>query len=433
MIAFFTLFQILSNISLAEDIPSDSLIIYKVQKGDNLYSVAQKYLPHTEIYSLNDFVKEIKQLNNISENNLILPEQILKIPVRTKIDSILFQRIQHKELKGIYLNTYCLSSAKLKEIIENYDSLGCNALVVDFKNTNGDILYPTKNPLVLEIDACKPVISDSKKLIYLLHKHNISLIARITIFKDTTLANAYPEWTPKLVIDTTVVDSLVVPERMEWVNPNCAEVQKYNLEIIKEVISLGVDEIQLDYIRFPTESYLLDADFGVPDSLRQQVITDFIKSAYEITQQAGVRLSADIFGVVAFQNEQDIVNTGQNIVSIAEYLDRIHPMVYPSHFYGEFFDKDSLKNEPYYFVQQSCQKLIDIIKQKDKIIPYLQAFSLSEFQAEPFYILSQMQAVKDCGLDSGYLFWNAKGNYEPTWKALSLWKNGDKLLDKFKR
>ena len=415
--------------SFAEETKGDSLLFYKVKKNDNLYSIAQNFLSQSEIYSLSDFISEIRKLNDIPKNNLIHPKQILKIPVMAKIDTTLLKKIQHKKLKGIYLNTYNLNSAKLKEIIENYDSLGCNALIVDFKNTNGNILYPTKNSLALEIGACQPVISHPEKLIYLLHKHNISLIARITIFRDTTLANTHPKWTPKIAKDSIAINTSEVTEKIEWVNPNCVEVQKYNLEIIKEVISLGVDEIQLDYVRFPTESHLLNADFGVPDSLRQQVITNFVKSVYQITQKAGIKLSADIFGVVAFQNEQDIMNTGQNVVSMTEYLDRIHPMVYPSHFYGKFFDEDSLENKPYYFVRQSCQKLINIIEKKEKIIPYLQAFSLTESQADTSYIISQMNAVKDCGLEFGYLFWNAKGNYKPTWQALSIIKNEAKLFE----
>ncbi len=444
-IIFFTIvFQLCTNCYFAEEITpahlgspmksgrQDSLINYQVQKGDNLYLIAKKYFYLTDIFLLKDFITEIRNINEIPEDNLILPDQILKIPISPEVDSVFYQRIQHNELRGIYLNTYQLTTERLKEIIENFDSLGLNALVVDFKNTHGDILYTTKNSLAIEIGACKPVISYPNRLIYQLHKHDIALIARITIFKDTTLANASPiesgtEWTPKIIIDSTDIDSsktdsIYIPNRHKWVNPNCKEVQNYNLEIIKEVISLGVDEIQLDYVRFPTETYLLDADYGIPDSVsKQEVITNFVKKVYSITKKNGIKLSADIFGVVALQNEQDIINTGQNIKSIAPYLDRIHPMVYPSHFYGEFWNKKYPADEPYYFVYRTCQTLLNQIGQKKKIIPYLQAFSLRESQTDPFYILSQLQTVKDCGLDSGYLLWNASGNYDSAWKALNLW------------
>ena len=440
----FFLLSIPTYCSFAEEIQSarlgspmktgrqDSLINYQVQKGDNLYYIAKKYFAQTDIFFFDDFIEEIKKINEIPEDNLILPDQILKIPITPEVDSVFYQKIQHNELRGIYLNTYQLTTERLKEIIENFDSLGLNALVVDFKNTHGDILYPTKNLLAIEMGACKPVISYPNRLIYQLHKHNISLIARITIFKDTTLANASPiesgtEWTPKIIIDSTDIDStktdsINVLKKIKWVNPNCEEVQNYNLDIIKEVISLGVDEIQLDYVRFPTETYLLSADYGIPDSVsKQEVITNFVKKVYSITRKNKIKLSADIFGVVALQNEQDIINTGQDIKSIAPYLDRIHPMVYPSHFYGEFWNKKYPADEPYYFVYRTCQTLVNQIEQKEKIIPYLQAFTLERAIVSPLYIISQLQAIKDCGLDSGYLLWNASGNYDSAWKALNLW------------
>ncbi|MCK4358386.1 MAG: LysM peptidoglycan-binding domain-containing protein [Candidatus Cloacimonetes bacterium] len=434
IIFYIIIFQSFTIYSFGEENKPDSLINYQVIKGDNLYLIAKKYFNQTDIFSLKDFIAEIRNINEISEDNLIIPKQILKIPISSLKDSIFYKKIQHNELRGVYVNSYNLTSAKLKEITENYDSLGCNTLIVDFKNTHGDILYPTKNSLAIKIGAYKPAISYPNKLIYQLHKHNISLIARITIFKDTTLANASPiksgtEWTPKIIIDSTDIDStktdsINFPKKIKWVNPNCKEVQNYNLEIIKEVISLGVDEIQLDYVRFPTEIYLLNADYGIPDSVsKQEVITNFLKSVYEITQNAGVKLSADIFGVVAMQNKQDIMNTGQYISSMIEYLDRIHPMVYPSHFYGEFWDKKYPANEPYYFVYRTCQAILTQIEQKEKIIPYLQAFTLKGSKVSPFYIISQLQAVKDCGLDSGYLLWNAYGNYDSAWNALGFWNS----------
>ncbi|MEA3475477.1 MAG: putative glycoside hydrolase [Candidatus Cloacimonadota bacterium] len=421
----------------------DSLLNYQVQKGDNLYHIAKKYFARTDICFFDDFIEEIKKINEIPEDNILLPDQILKIPISSEVDSVFYQKIQHNELRGIYLNTYQLTTERLKEIIENFDSLGLNALVVDFKNTHGDILYPTKNSLAIEIGACKPVISYPNRLIYQLHKHNISLIARITIFKDTTLANASSIWRVErapenkidsITADSSIVDSIKANKKIKWVNPNCIEVQNYNLDIIEEVISLGVDEIQLDYIRFPTETYLLSADYGIPDSVsKQDVITNFVKKVYSITRKNGIKLSADIFGVVALQNEQDIINTGQDIKSILPYLDRIHPMMYPSHFFGEFWNKKYPADEPYYFVYRTCKTLLTQIEQKKKIIPYLQAFTLERALVSPLYIVSQLQAIKDCGLDSGYLLWNASGNYDSTWKALNLWnsKTNSQLSPKF--
>jgi hypothetical protein len=443
-------------IALSQEQAPDSISIYTVQPGDNLYWIARKYLPYTSYLTLPELVSAIRHHNNISENNIIFPGQNLKIPVIWEEIPATLDHINHETICGIYLNTYQLSTARLNEIISHYDSLGCNALVIDFKNENGEILYPSNHPLVREIGACNPIIASPQKLIHLLHEHDIMIVARLTMFKDPILAQARPEWAPQAIntlrqdtseiyktypdigdkqsflndtLPTELMDSLSIPDSC-WVNPASPDAQRYNLEIIKEVVELGVDEIQLDYVRFPTEAHLLTANYNIPDSIpKYQIIMDFLKSAQSITKDAGITLSADIFGVVALQNEQDIINTGQNIISMVPYLDRIHPMVYPSHFFGEFWGKGSPEDEPYYFVYRSCQELINLTQQRNKIIPYLQAFSLNKSQINSLYIVAQLQAVKDCGLESGFLFWNAKGNYEPLWKALSLWKSGDTFFE----
>ena len=401
----------------------DSLYIeHKVSSGENLYKIARQYIDQSPTLFLGEFVEQIKTANGISDSNIINIGQVLLIPTATSalIDS---EEIHHDSLYGVYLNTYSLTEENIQRIISRYDSLGCNALVIDFSNVRGTLFYSSKNSIARENDLTVPIISHPHKLANLLHRHDIELIARVTMFKDTTLAHNYPEWRPIILPDST--DTLASEKKYEeyWLNPNNLEVQKYKIDIIKEIISLGVDEIQLDYVRFPTEGHLLDADFGIPDSItKQDVITDFISKVYEVTQREGVNLSADIFGIVAFQHREDVQNTGQDISRIMPYLDRIHPMIYPSHFYGEFWGKAYPGKEPYYFIYRMCSVLRDTIEDDNKIIPYLESFSLYHDSVDPFTVSAQIQAVQDAGLSGGFLFWNAGANYESTWKALEDFK-----------
>jgi len=393
-------------------------IEHKVRSGENLYKIARQYIDQSPTLFLGEFVEQIKSANDISESNIIRIGQVLLIPAGGS-ELIASEVIHHDSLRGVYLNTYSLTEDNIQKIISRYDSLECNALVVDFSNVRGTLFYSSKNSIARENDLTIPIITHPHKLANLLHRHDIELIARVTMFKDTTLAHNYPEWRPVIMPDST--DTLALEKKFEehWLNPNNQEVQKYKIDIIKEIISLGVDEIQLDYVRFPTEGHLLDADFGIPDSItKQDVITDFISKVYEVTRQEGVTLSADIFGIVAFQHREDVQNTGQDISRVMPYLDRIHPMIYPSHFYGEFWGKAYPGKEPYYFIYRMCSVLRETIEDDNKIIPYLEAFSLYHDSVDPFTISVQIQAVKDAGLDAGFLFWNAGANYESTWKAL---------------
>ena len=404
--------------TLCAEREDSSFIEHKVRPGENLYKIARKYIDQSPTLFLGEFVEQIKSANGISDSNIIHIDQVLLIPTGGS-DIIASEVIHHDYLCGIYLNTYSLTENNIQRIISKYDSLGCNALVVDFSNVIGTLFYSSRNTIARTNGLITPIISHPQKLANLLHQYDIELIARVTMFKDTTLAYNYPEWRPVIIPDST--DTLASEKKYEehWLNPNNREVQKYKLDIIKEIISLGVDEIQLDYVRFPTEGHLLDADFGIPDSMTKQgVITDFISKVYEITQQEGVKLSADIFGIVALQHPEDVQNTGQDIRRIMPYLDRIHPMIYPSHFYGEFWGKSYPGKEPYYFIYRICSVLRDEIEDENKIIPYLESFSLYHNSVDPFMISAQIQAVKDAGLDAGFLFWNAGANYNSTWEAL---------------
>ncbi|MCD6329838.1 MAG: LysM peptidoglycan-binding domain-containing protein [Candidatus Cloacimonetes bacterium] len=400
----------------------NSFIEHTVIHGDNLYKIAKKYIDRSPTLFIDEFVEQIKSVNDISDSNIIHIDQVLLIPTGW-IDLIASEVINHDSLCGIYLNTYSLTENNVQRIISKYDSLGCNALVVDFSNVRGTLFYSSMNSIARENDLNIPIISHPRKLANLLHKYGIEFIARVTMFKDTTLAHNYPDWRPVLIPDST--DTLASEKKLKehWLNPNNQEVQKYKLDIIKEIISLGVDEIQLDYVRFPTEGHLLNADFGIPDSMtKQDVITDFISKVFEVTQQEGVTLSADIFGIVALQHPDDVRNTGQDIRRIMPFLDRIHPMIYPSHFYGEFWGKAHPGKEPYYFIYRICSVLREEIEDDNKIIPYLESFSLYNNSVDPFTISAQIQAVKDAGLEGGFLFWNAGANYEATWEALEEFK-----------
>jgi len=99
------------------------------------------------------------------------------------------------------------------------------------------------------------------------------------------------------------------------------------------------------------------------------------------------------------------------------YLDKIHPMIYPSHFFGKFWNKEKPAEQPYYFIYRTCQRLQQILHNPDKIVPYLEAFSLYNTNPPIIEIVLQLQAMQDSGLGSGFLFWNGYSRYQSTWRG----------------
>src|SRR5262249_46507556 len=124
---------------------------------------------------------------------------------------------------------------------------------------------------------------------------------------------------------------------IDWLDPSNENVQGYLSSVVDEALSFGVDEIQLDYVRYPTEG-VWDADFHLKEKklAPADVITNFVKRIHEHTAKSGVPLSLDVFGVVAWRDPRDIEATGQDLRRLAPFIEAVSPMVYPSHFADGF-------------------------------------------------------------------------------------------------
>ena len=213
---------------------------------------------------------------------------------------------------------------------------GGNSVVFDIKDRPGDLSYPSEVPLAKSIGASsRSTIERPKQFVRSLQDRGIYVIARVSCFYDRRMARARPEWAPE---SASQDGPWLQHGRLNWVDPSNPQVQDYLLALVDEVAQMGVDEVQLDYIRFPTEGRIVDAvfDFDVEEVAKEEVISGFLSRTREIVEPRGVKLSADIFGVVAWGRDKDVETTGQSLSLMLPLLDVVSPMLYPSHFYGNF-------------------------------------------------------------------------------------------------
>ena len=146
-------------------------------------------------------------------------------------------------------------------------------------------------------------------------------------FKDNVLANARPDLA---IIDTRTGEPWIDNEKLAWVDPFREEVWDYNIAIAREAAARGFDEIQFDYVRFPTDGKLGAAKYAQPNNKDTRLPGDrrLPRQGAPRAGPAGVFVAADVFGYTAFnENDTDI---GQRIEELAPHLDYICPMVYPS-------------------------------------------------------------------------------------------------------
>lgn len=315
-------------------------------------------------------------------------------------------------VKALYATALTASDPKLLDpLIGTIDKTELNAMVIDLKDSSGHVFYKSQVPLANEIKATDPIL-DPAALVTMLHQHQIYAIARIVVFEDPILAEARPEWA---IHDATSGGLWRTWNGLAWVNAHRSEVWDYNIAIAREAAAFGFDEIQLDYIRFPTDGNLSTAEYGVPhdDQTRPQAISSFLQEMYAAIAPTHAYLAADVFGLTVWETGDGQI--GQNLETMVKNLDYICPMIYPSHFAAGSMGFTIPNDHPYEVILWSLQNGEERVPdQKTKIRPWLQDFSLGEGIAYgPDEVKRQIDATHDAGLGS-WMLWNAANVYQTT-------------------
>jgi hypothetical protein len=313
-----------------------------------------------------------------------------------------------KEVRGVHV-TVALAGipGKLEEYIAMKSS-GLNTIELDIKDENGDIGFPVNVPLARQVGAAKRYYN-VRQAISKVHAAGLYLIGRIVTFEDPILAAGAPE----LSIRRPDGSRWLTNGGLGWTNPYDKRVWKYNVDIAEQAAKLGFDEIQFDYVRFPSDGDISQIVYpGKKTQPTGWTIPLFLKYARERLKPLGVRLSVDVFGLSATRN----LGIAQFPRRIAPFVDAIYPMVYPSHYVsGEYgiVDPDS---RPGTTVAYSLRDFRTKVRgRKAKLIPWLQDFSLGRT-----YSLADVQdQIQAARLEhaKGFMLWNASGVY--TVKALA--------------
>ncbi|MDE6386910.1 MAG: putative glycoside hydrolase [Lachnospiraceae bacterium] len=333
-------------------------------------------------------------------------------------DAEIVTRREPVKVKGIYVSGPVAGIDRMDALIELIDRTELNAMVIDIKNDEGRVTYKMQSEQVLEIDAGVSYIKDIEELVSECKKKDIYLIARIVAFRDPYLAEQKPEW----AVHTKDGDIFRDKSGLAWVNPYKREVWDYLAEIASQAADAGFDEVQFDYIRFSTDIMEEEVDYG-PESEsvgKIEIITEFTKYMYEKLVPQGVYVAADVFGTV-IDNETDQEIVGQDYVKMAEYLDYICPMVYPSHYYSGSYGISIPDAEPYatiYAAASSSAQELQAVPEDDcaRVRPWLQGFTASWVSGHINYGREQIRAQIKGAYDAGYdewILWNAAVKYQP--------------------
>lgn len=327
-------------------------------------------------------------------------------------ESLFFQRLVEGRperpavvVRGIYLTSYVASIPRYYELVDLIRRTELNAMVIDIKDDHGRLTYESQLPNYLANKAVSGQIKDIGVRLEALHAAGGYAIARIVCFKDSKLATARPDLAIQRADGSPWRDSI----REAWLNPYKEETWAYIVDVAEEAAKLGFDEIQFDYVRFPSDGRLsemiIETD-GV--RTRARVIKDFLAYARQRLKPYDVFISADVFGLVTtFVGEGGI---GQNWEMLVEELDVISPMMYPSHYGPGNYGIPDPNSAPYATIYARLGDALRRTREGQAVIrPWIQDFSLG-YHYGPAEVRAQIQAIYDRGLNQ-WLLWNAYSRY----------------------
>ena len=332
------------------------------------------------------------------------PERVSEATAKAGVQQVVKPLSPPKVMRGVHV-TMALASIPGK--LDEYLSLrGLNTIQLDVKDENGEIGFvPSAVPLARQIGAAKPYYKP-RVVAKQVHDRGMYLVGRVVVMEDPVLSLKRPD----LAIRRSDGGRWVNHAGLGWSNPYDKRVWDYNVDVAEAAARLGFDEIQFDYVRFPSDG---DVDAivypGKTSTAPGWVIAEFVHYASKRLKPLGVRVSADVFGLSATRD----LGIGQIPRRIGRYLDAIYPMVYPSHYGPGEYDLEDPNASPgatvAYSLRDFNRELAPI--KGVRIIPWLQDFTLGR----P-YTMADIQEQIDSARRAktgGYLLWNAAGVYTP--------------------
>jgi hypothetical protein len=327
-------------------------------------------------------------------------------------------------LKAIYM-TACVAATpswrtSLKELIETTE---LNAVVIDIKDYTGRVSFPNTFPVMQGIKGC--VVSDTKEFIEELHRSNIYVIGRISVFQDVSYSTLFPHLAVK---NKTTGGVWKDHKGLSFIDVGAKPYWDYIVDISKHAYALGYDELNFDYVRYPSDGDMKNTEYTwmLASSTKADMLESFFAYLHDELKDTGAKTSVDLFGMTT--TVYNDLGIGQLLEKALPYFDYIAPMIYPSHYPAGWNGFANPAAEPYQVIRLAMmggigrEQAFNIARgnfsideygatttPKSKLRPWLQDFHLgATYDAEK--VRAQIQATYDVGLKS-WMLWSAANRY----------------------
>jgi hypothetical protein len=315
--------------------------------------------------------------------------------------------VEVPRIKAVHVTAYAWMHEGLREAVLDMAREGrINTVQLDIKDEDGVVGYDSQVPLARQSGAAAGIY-DAGAALRQLHEMNLSVVGRIVAFRDPTMAGwawreGHQDWVVQSPSGQPYSSHYGAIAFTNFANP---EIRKYNIDLAAEAAGLGFDGIMYDYVRRPDGSLSQMRFPGLTDTPSVS-IAEFLHESRDPVRDKGAHLGAAVFGIASTRPDE----IAQDIPLIAEYVDYVAPMLYPSHWNSGEYDVANPNSQPYDIVFRS---LADFNKQTEgthaEVIPWLQDFSLGVTYGDD-EVRAQIDAAAAAG-DSSFFLWNAATRY----------------------
>jgi hypothetical protein len=290
-------------------------------------------------------------------------------------------------VRAIHLSsTWTVDDAEFQKYIDLANATTINAFVFDAMGDN-DNLLDYRSTVQAVVDHPGMVDDETYDLAERwgqAKEAGLYTILRIMVFVNMQYLKYYPQHA--LSGSSVIVD------------PGNRDGWEFPLALAVEACELGFDEINFDYIRYNTGSFLP----GTPRDTNARVanITGFLEEAASRLHLRGCAVSADhLGGVVATDGDMGV---GQRLEDFAGAVDVVSPMTQPSLWPAGSFGL----SEPRWKPKEVLTAILDLamprVPEGTVTRPYIQTFY---YYPKTDWILQEIQVCEDLGL--GWMLWNA--------------------------
>ena len=380
--------------------------MYKIKYGDTEGWVYSKYL-----------VDDIDSANaNYNENGVYDIHKDRRYSSRelhggraSTLDYYPYERVEFegnpllREAKTMYLNAGSNVINNIDKYLNIAKNNGVNAIVVDIKD--GALAYTSEVAKEYSMTAYNTAINDNglyKSAIDKIKEAGIYAIGRIVVFNDVHYGKDHPED----CISSSVSSRL-------WPSAYSRGAWEYNVELAKEAVTtMGFNEIQFDYVRFPEDAYNMsvkgNTDFkNVYNEEKAEAVQNFLFYATDQIHKVGAYLSVDVFGECS---SEYVTAYGQYWPAISNVVDVISSMPYTDHF-GRNVDTWSNPYRTVYNWAVGAAKRQTEIPTPAIDRTWITAYDTPYWNVSVVYdankISDQVRALYDAGLNGGFITWNS--------------------------